>query len=144
MKIHYSTRGDVELPGTFKVTVKQVLHVGIKYAKYPKDAEVSISFVPECEMRKLMKRFKGVDEPTDVLSFPALYELTGVLGDIVICPEFAKKQAIELGHTFEREIAFLTAHGLLHLLGYSHSTEEEERIMIDAQKAILAQVGVPR
>ena len=146
MKIHYNTRGDVELPGTFKVTVKQVIRAGIKFAKasYPKEAEISVSFVPESEMRGLMKRFKGVDEPTDVLSFPAFYELTGVLGDIVICPAFAKKQAFELGHTFEREIAFLTAHGLLHLLGYSHADEVNEKTMIRAQKEILSQVGVPR
>ena len=101
-------------------------------------------FVPEAEMQKLNKRFKNVDAPTDVLAFPAFYDLTGVLGDIIICPCVAAKQAEELGHTYEREIAFLTAHGLLHLLGFSHDTPESEEIMKKAQKEILSKVGIPR
>ena len=146
MKIHYVKRGDVSLPAAFKVTVKQVVLEGIKFSKttYPKEAEISIVFVPEAEMKVLNKRFKNMDVPTDVLAFPALYELTGVLGDIIICPCVAVKQAEELGHTYEREIAFLTAHGLLHLLGFSHDKPEDEEIMKKAQKEILSKVGVPR
>ena len=146
MIIHYVKRGDVSLPTAFKVTVKQVVLEGIKFAKtaYPKDAEISVVFVPEAEMRSLNKRFKNIDVPTDVLAFPALYDLTGVLGDVVICPCVAIKQAEELGHTFEREIAFLTAHGLLHLLGFSHDSPEAEEVMKKAQKEILNKVGVPR
>ena len=146
MKIHYVKRGDVSLPPAFKVTVKQVVLTGIKFSEttYPKDAEISVVFVPEAEMQALNKRFKHIDAPTDVLAFPALYELTGVLGDIVICPCVAVKQAEELGHTFEREIAFLTAHGLLHLLGFSHDTPEGEEVMKKAQKEILSKVGIPR
>ena len=146
MIIHYVKRGDVSLPAPFKVTVKQVVLEGIKYADtaYPKDAEVSVAFVPEAEMMALRKRFKNVDAPTDVLAFPALYELTGVLGDIIICPCVAIKQAEDLGHTYEREIAFLTAHGLLHLLGFSHDTPENEAAMKKAQKEILSKVGIPR
>ena len=146
MKIHYVKRGDVSLPAAFKVTVKQVVLTGIRFGEstYPKDAEISVVFVPEAEMQNLNKRFKNIDTPTDVLAFPALYDLTGVLGDIVICPCVAIKQAEELGHTFEREIAFLTAHGLLHLLGFSHDTPEAEEIMKKAQKEILSKVGIPR
>ena len=146
MKIHYVQRGDVSMPAAFKVTVKQVVHEGIKFlgTTYPKDAEISVVFVPEAEMQGLNKRFKNVDAPTDVLAFPALYELTGVLGDIIICPCVAARQAEELGHTYEREIAFLTAHGLLHLLGLSHDTPEKEEVMKKAQKEILNKVGIPR
>ena len=146
MKIHYVKRGSINLPTSFKVTVKQVVLEGVKYANtaFPKDTEISVVFVPESEMAALNKRFKNVNAPTDVLSFPALYDLTGVLGDIIICPCVAIKQAEELGHTYEREIAFLTAHGLLHLLGFSHSTPEDEKIMIRAQKEILNKVGIPR
>ena len=146
MNIHLVKRGDVNLPTAFKVTVKQVVLEGIKFSKtaYPKDAELSIVFVPEAEMQALSKRFKNVDVPTDVLAFPALYELTGVLGDIIICPCVAIKQAEELGHTYEREIAFLTAHGLLHLLGFSHDNPEGEEVMKKAQKEILSKVGIPR
>ena len=146
MKIHYVKRGNVSLPTAFKVTVKQVVLTGIKYGKttFPKNAEISVVFVPESEMQALNKRFKHMDVPTDVLAFPALYELTGVLGDIVICPCVAAKQAEELGHTLEREIAFLTAHGLLHLLGFSHDNPENELAMKKAQKEILGKVGIPR
>ena len=146
MKIHYVKRGSVNLPSAFKVTVKQVIHEGVKFAKtvYPKETEISVVFVPEDEMTALNKRFKNVDAPTDVLSFPALYDLTRVLGDIIICPQVALKQAEELGHTYEREIAFLTAHGLLHLLGFSHKNADDEKIMICAQKEILSKVGIPR
>ena len=146
MKIHYVKRGDVNLPTAFKVTVKQVVLTGIKYSQtsYPKEAEISVVFVPETEMRALNKRFKKIDEPTDVLAFPALYELTGVLGDIIICPCVALRQAEMLGHTYEREIAFLTAHGLLHLLGFSHDNPENEELMKKAQKEILSEVGIPR
>ena len=146
MKIHIVKRGDVDLPPSFKVTVKQVILEGVKFAKttYPKNAEISVVFVPETEMAKLNLRFKNLDVPTDVLSFPAFYELTGVLGDIIICPCVAAKQAKELGHTYEREIAFLTAHGLLHLLGFSHIEPDDEKIMIKTQKEILNKVGIPR
>ena len=146
MKIHYVKRGDVNLPIAFKVTVKQVVLAGIKYSEtaYPKNTEISIAFVPEAEMKALNKRFKKVDAPTDVLAFPALYELTGVLGDIIICPCVALKQAEYLGHTYEREIAFLTAHGLLHLLGFSHESTENEQIMKKAQKEILNKAGIPK
>ena len=146
MKIHYVKRGDVKLPEAFKVTVKQVVLTGIKYSQtvYPKEAEISVVFVPEAEMQGLNKRFKKIDAPTDVLAFPALYELTGVLGDIIICPCVAIKQAEELGHTYEREIAFLTAHGLLHLIGFSHDNPSDEEIMKKAQKEILNKVGIPR
>ena len=146
MKIHYIKRGDVDMPAAFKVTVKQVVLAGIKYSEtvYPRDAELTVVFVPKAEMQALNKRFKKIDAPTDVLAFPALYELTGVLGDIVICPCVAIAQAEELGHTYEREIAFLTAHGLLHLLGFSHDNQANEEIMIKIQKEILSKVGIPR
>ena len=146
MKIHYVKRGDVNLPAAFKVSVKQVILEGIKFSEtaYPKDTEISVVFVPESEMRALCKRFRSVDALTDVLAFPALYELTGVLGDIIICPCVAIKQAEDLGHTYEREIAFLSAHGLLHLLGFSHDNPEGEEIMKKAQKEILSKVGIPR
>ena len=146
MKIHLVKRGGVNLPVAFKVTVKQVVLEGIKFSKtaFPKKTELSVVFVPEAEMQKLNKRFKNIDAPTDVLAFPAFCELTGVLGDIIICPCVAARQAEELGHTYEREIAFLTAHGLLHLLGFSHDTPEGEDIMKKAQKEILSKVGVSR
>ena len=146
MKIHCLAGQGASIPLSFKVTAKQVVLEGLRQTKFecPKNTELCISFVSEIEMIGLCNRFRGKDEPTDVLSFPAICELTGVLGDIVICPSYAARQASELGHSFEREIAFLTAHGLLHLLGYSHGTPSEEEDMIKLQKSILSNVDLPK
>lgn len=88
--------------------------------------------------------YRGVDRPTDVLSFPADEgdELTappdGFLGDIMISVPRAAVQGMELGHSTERELAFLTVHGLLHLLGYDHMIPEDEEIMLAHQRTIMA------
>ena len=92
---------------------------------------------------------RGVDRPTDVLSFPVFDEDFGVglsvLGDIVISYETAVRQANEYGHAVEREIAFLTVHSMLHLLGYDHETSpEDEKEMFARQEEILALMGQKR
>ena len=95
------------------------------------------------------------DSPTDVLSFPQLTFEEGeimdrnekgevVLGDIIISLERAREQAEEYGHSLKREIAFLTAHSMLHLLGYDHMEPEEEKEMFAKQKEILELAGIPR
>jgi len=83
---------------------------------------LDVTFVGKSDIRKLNKKHRGINKATDVLSFP-LEEPTH-LGDIVIAIDIATKQAKEYGHSFEREIAFLTLHGLLHLLGYDHDAME--------------------
>lgn len=99
-------------------------------------------------IQELNQAYRGIDAPTDVLSFSQL-ENTGeepefenlceekLLGDIVISVEFAEKQSAELGHSLEREIAFLTVHGLLHLLGFDHKDVEGACIMQKKQEEIL-------
>jgi probable rRNA maturation factor len=112
------------------------------FADIDNDVTVSLTFVDEGEIRRLNNEYRGMDEPTDVLSFP-LYDPNApiigeiCLGDIVICPEIAVRQAQDIGQTTEREIAFLCVHSMLHLLGYDHLTEDDERIMIEKQKAIM-------
>ena len=114
-------------------------------------AEVSLAFVDNDYIHQLNREYRGVDAPTDVLSFaleegepmPAA-DGEKILGDVVVSLEKAEMQAIEYGHSFLREVAYLTAHGVLHLLGYVHDTEEERRIMRQKEEAALAALGLGR
>ena len=106
------------------------------------DSELSISIVDEAEMTQLHIQWMDLPGPTDVLSFPmdemkpfSAAEGPGVVGDIVLCPEFASKQAV--GHSVEDEISLLTMHGVLHLLGYDHLDKAEEREMFALQEKLL-------
>lgn len=109
-------------------------------------AELAIQFVDEEPMTELHVQWMDEPGPTDVLSFPmdelrpgAEGELTppGLLGDIVICPSFAEKQAEAAGHRLINEVLLLVTHGILHLLGYDHAEPDEEREMFGIQKDIL-------
>ena len=101
--------------------------------------EISVTFADDEGIRAINREYREIDRPTDVLSFPLfdysgeseeppVDELVGMLGDIVISLEQAEIQAEEYGHPFEREIAFLTVHSMLHLLGYDHETGEEDEL----------------
>ena len=100
------------------------------------------------EIRALNMEHRAVDRVTDVLSFPMAEPgetpPDGFFGDIIICPERAKEQAEEYGHSVDRELAFLTVHGALHLFGYDHMEKREETYMLERQRAILERMGVPR
>ncbi|MCL2372220.1 MAG: rRNA maturation RNase YbeY [Defluviitaleaceae bacterium] len=144
--IYIEERGTAPLPLYYRTVIKQVINAGLGGGQ---DAEISISFVTPDEIRRLNYDFRQKDSATDVLSFPGVargnarrrsrtFKPKPVLaGDIVICLEVAEKQATEIGHSLEREVAFLTAHGLLHLQGYDHETPEDEADMISRQKGIL-------
>lgn len=118
-------------------------------------AEVSVTIVNNEEIQKINKEYRGKDYPTDVISF-ALEEdgegeieiigadMPPVLGDIIISADKAREQAEEYGHSLMRELGFLTVHGFLHLLGYDHITEEEEKEMFTKQKDILNRYGLSR
>ena len=118
------------------------------------DAEVSVTLVDDEAIRELNNEHRGVDSPTDVLSFPLgdddSFEEnpeTGavMLGDIVISAERAGLQAEEYGHSYLRETAFLITHSLFHLLGYDHvNGGEEERIMFGKQEKVLEKLGITR
>ena len=109
-------------------------------------AEVAVVLVDETAMEQLHVQWMGESGPTDVLSFP-MDELRpgrdgelsdeGILGDIVLCPTVAKKQATAAGHSVMEELQMLTVHGLLHLLGYDHAEPEEEAEMFGLQGSIL-------
>ncbi|MTB72727.1 rRNA maturation RNase YbeY [Arsenicicoccus cauae] len=109
-------------------------------------ADLAITLVDEEAMERLHVQWMDLEGPTDVMSFP-MDELRpgregarlqeGVLGDIVLCPSVAKKQAAGAGHSFEEELLLLTTHGILHLLGYDHAEPDEEREMFDLQRTLL-------
>ncbi|MCL2841009.1 MAG: rRNA maturation RNase YbeY [Defluviitaleaceae bacterium] len=143
MKIHWDERG-VTLPMPYRVILRQVILEGLRHEARAKDCEISLSFVTVGEIQDLNDAYRDKDEPTDVLSFPAMGGVSASLGDIVICVEVAQGQAEEYGHSLEREMAFLTVHGLLHLLGYDHKTPEDDARMVQTQKEILEKVGLGR
>ena len=115
-----------------------------------KESIFTIIFVTKEEIHELNKQYRGVDRVTDVISF-ALEDVNDVslsdirvLGDIYICIDRMKEQAIEYNHSETRELSFLTVHGLLHLLGYDHQTKEDEEIMFNLQRKILCDLNINR
>lgn len=108
----------------------------------------NIIFVDEKEIQRINREFRKIDKVTDVISFALIDDKdlvqTNELGDIFICVERAKEQAQEYGHSTDREFAFLAVHGYLHLCGYDHQTEAEEKEMFSLQEEILTKAGLTR
>ena len=137
-----------------KMLIRHTILETLDYEGMENDAEVSVTFVDDEGIRELNKRFRNMDKPTDVLSFPLLDyegeseepffdELCHNLGDIVISLERAMAQANEFGHSLEREVAFLTAHSMLHLLGYDHElSDEDDADMRERQNDIMERLGL--
>lgn len=123
-------------------TVKKVIDKAIELEKLS-DLEFNIILVDNNYIHELNKNYRGIDRPTDVITFALEDEKnfidveTRVLGDIYISLDKAQSQAIEYGHSFTRELCFLAVHGFLHLLGYDHMNEEDERVMFARQELIL-------
>ena len=150
----YFSNNQTQTPITYalKMLVRRSVIASLEYEGFNNDAEVSLTFTDNEGIRALNSEFRGIDKPTDVLSFPltdyeesefVLDEPELSLGDIVISLERAKEQADEFGHSFEREVAFLTVHSMLHLLGYDHvNSEEEDLEMRRRQREILENMGI--
>jgi probable rRNA maturation factor len=115
-----------------------------------KNAIFSIIFVNDDEIHQINKEYRGIDRVTDVISFAfednkdIEYNDIRLLGDIYICIPQMKRQAAEYGHSEKRELSFLAVHGLLHLLGYDHMSEEEEKVMFGLQELILNETNIKR
>lgn len=136
-------------------TLEELLNLTAVKEEVEAGSELSVTFVTNDRIQEINREYRGKDYPTDVISF-ALEEMgegeiavTGsdiprVLGDIIISIKKAEEQAVEYGHSFEREIGFLAVHGLLHLLGYDHETEEDEKVMFELQRVILDEYGLQR
>ena len=154
-KIDFENRQEL-LPLSYKLKmlVRRAVETTLDYEQYENPIEVSVTFTDNEGIRELNRKFRNIDRPTDVLSFPLfdytgeseeppVDEFVGMLGDIVISLEQAKKQAEEFGHSFEREAAFLTVHSMLHLLGYDHEAGgDEEAAMRRRQREILDRMGL--
>jgi probable rRNA maturation factor len=116
--------------------------------KYPYLSEASLALVSDEEIRALNKQYRKIDASTDVLSFlsgePNYDTNAVVLGDIIISFPTARAQAAKYGHSLERELAFLTVHGMLHLLGYDHINKPDETIMFAKQEQIMQKLGILR
>lgn len=132
--------------------VEDVVTESLKSEGYSVEAEVSLIFVDDDYIQSLNAEYRGLDKPTDVLSFALnegeemveAEEAEDLLGDIVISLPTARRQAEEYGHSFQREVAYLTAHGSLHLLGYDHMTEEDKQMMREKEEGILGRLGINR
>ena len=155
LKIYFENEQEGEtVTYHLKMLVRAAIEATLDYEQYGNPVEVSVTFTDDAGIRKMNKQFRGIDRPTDVLSFPLfdysgeseeppVDEFMGMLGDIVLSLETAKRQAAEYGHSFEREAAFLTVHSMLHLLGYDHETgEEDEADMRARQREIMKIMGL--
>jgi probable rRNA maturation factor len=135
--------------------IQGILNFAASKEEVEENSEVSVTFVSNERIREINREYRHKDQPTDVISF-ALEELgedeieivgediPRLLGDIIISVERAKEQAEEYNHSFSRELGFLSLHGFLHLLGYDHVEEEDEKKMFQRQKDILDEYGLAR
>ncbi len=146
--INYSNMGyyNEEL----EALIRQVLTKGAELQKVPDTAEISVLICDGPVIHELNRTYRDVDAPTDVLSFALnegeddVPEEESELGDIVINLDRAEEQAREYGHSREREVAYLSVHGFLHILGYDHYDPEEKKAMRAAEEAILSACGLER
>ena len=137
---------------SLRALVKRSIKAVLEYQGVENDCEVSVTFTDNKNIHALNLEYRNIDRPTDVLSFP-MYETEELenaigelaLGDIVISLEKANDQAEEYGHSFEREVSFLTVHSMLHLLGYDHElSDEDEKDMFALQDEIMKIIGIER
>ena len=124
-----------------EVQMHTLINFGIEYMELNPECEISLTFVDAQEIEELHIKLMQEGGPTDVLSFPMdMPEKIGdvvTLGDIVISPAVAAKQALEAGHSTEDEIYILAIHGLLHIIGYDHADPDEEKVMFSLQEKII-------
>lgn len=134
--------------------INSVVETVLKVKEREDDPEVSVVLVDDAYIRELNFQYRHKDTPTDVLSF-AMEESTddepeigwdedNILGDIIISVETAERQAEEYGHSFLREMAYLTTHGMLHLLGYDHENEDDRTVMRQKEEEILSILNIQR
>ncbi len=130
----------------------------LEYEKIDKPCNISVAIVSEDEIRELNSEHRGIDEVTDVLSFPVVNIIDGsfddnpadywdgrlLLGDVVICAKRAMEQSAEFGHSYERELGYLCCHSILHLLGYDHEDDAEREIMRQKEEAVMQLLNLGR
>ena len=154
MTVYYDYEAETKLHIPYKKICEEIIEAVCDYEACPYECEVSITFLNNEDIRVYNKNYRGINKPTDVLSFPLnesgeLNEFnpeTGelMLGDIVISVDKVISQAEEYGHTRKRELAFLICHSMLHLFGYDHIDDDERVEMEEVQKTILDSRGYHR
>ena len=157
-KVYFSNQQDkYKVSAKLRALIKKAISETLLSEGFESPAEVSVSFVDNEEIHRLNLEYRGKDKPTDVLSFPMWEgDEDGIgdidpngeavlLGDIILSVEKAMEQAQEYGHSIERELAFLSVHSTLHLIGYDHETSEEDDLYMNkTQEEILIRIGQPR
>lgn len=155
MNILFENETDYDFDKEKLDLLNKVISETLRYENFSDNVEISLTIVTNDDIQAINAKFRDIDRPTDVLSFPLIDFANGeepeqngdepiALGDIVISIEKAKFQAEEYGHSLDRELGFLTAHSMLHLLGYDHMEPDEEKIMFAKQKEILDNLGLKR
>ena len=144
--IYFTNETDSPVTYGLKMLVRRSVIAALEYEGFYNDAEVSVTFTDNEGIRRINSEFRGIDKPTDVLSFP-LTDFEGgdepPTDEPFISLERAREQAEEFGHSFERECAFLCVHSMLHLLGYDHvNSDEEDAEMRRRQSEILESMGL--
>ena len=145
---------DVKIPTGLRMLIRRCCNAVLRMEEFEGSVEVSVTIVNNQQIKELNAQYRNIDRETDVLSFPlgenGEYDInpaTGayMLGDIVISVQKAMEQASEFGHSLEREIAFLTVHSMLHLLGYDHVNGGLEAVhMREKEETVLTQLGLKR
>ena len=145
---------EVKVPTGIRMLLRRACTAVLVHERFEQSAEVGVRFVDDNEIRALNAKHRNIDDATDVLSFPlgenGTYDVnhdTGalLLGDIVISLPRAVEQARIYGHTLQRELAYLTVHSMLHLLGYDHEAGGMETVrMREKEEGVLVQLGLPR
>ena len=153
LMIYFMNESGEDVTYKQKMLLREAVKSTLEYEGFGNDVQISVTFVDDEGIRAINNSYRNIDKATDVLSFP-LTDFEGgeepptdepevALGDIVISLERARAQAAEFGHSFDREIAFLTVHSMLHLLGYDHvDSEEDDKEMRARQSAILEEMGL--
>ncbi len=147
MQIYIDNRQKkIQLNNDINDIIERVIKESLELEGISLDSEVSISFVDNEEIKELNRDYRGVDEDTDVLSFPLDDDFfiggPTLLGDIIISAEKAFEQSKEYGHSLDREIAYLTAHSMFHLMGYDHMDDESKSIMRGKEKEIMKSLEI--
>lgn len=167
MTVFFENEWNEEIDFDYEELLTKVMEASVASENCPYDCEINLTLTDNEGIRRMNREYRELDMPTDVLSFPMVdYIVPGdfrgldeeekrsmyfniesgelLLGDIVISMERALEQAEEYGHSIEREVAFLTAHSMLHLMGYDHMEDEERECMEDKQERILQGLGITR
>jgi len=152
MEILINNELDAEDVGSYEELIARGFSIASRLEGLPEATEVSVTFVDDAMIQILNRDYRGIDAPTDVLSFPQdddwgfelPTEMPRILGDIVISLERARDQARDFGHGVEREVVYLAVHGFFHLLGYDHHNPEEQSLMREREELVLGELSLGR